>query len=512
MTPSYRQQAVYDTFDKTDKNILIEAVAGSGKTTVLLELLRRCKKETLFLAFNKSIKEDIEKQIEKDNIEYATSLTLHSLGLAAIKKYYKGASINKSKNYDLIATLKNRNTQIYNFIANNKYNKDKKKRLNEYKINFTLMSMNDVSRMFLTDDYDEVLRLMVDMDKHVDNFKYLELLWDDLVEVRRDYDEHNSVIDIDFVDMIYLPVIFSMEIPESPKYVFVDEAQDLNQAQHTMIDNLFKQGDVERWVAVGDRRQSIYGFAGAHSESFDLFKEKENTIELPLDICYRCPTNVVEAANQVYNVMTAFKKDEGVVGDVYDPSEIKDNSMVICRNVSPLIELYFRLVNNNKQAYLKGEDILNRMLTFLNNHKFKSVHQMMVDSSMEALVLKSDKENFLNKYKAAKLEENRSCVQIMIEGEFIRRGDKVETLITQLKGLFKKKQDGIMLCSIHKSKGLENDFVYILEENLIPSKFATSPQQLVQEQNLKYVARTRAKKELYYLNLDIPVEGENVGG
>ena len=58
-----------------------------------------------------------------------------------------------------------------------------------------------------------------------------------------------------------------------------------------------------------------------------------------------------------------------------------------------------------------------------------------------------------------------------------------------------------MLCTIHKSKGLEADVVYILNENLIPSKFAKSAEQLKQENNLKYVARTRAKNELYFLNI-----------
>ena len=56
-----------------------------------------------------------------------------------------------------------------------------------------------------------------------------------------------------------------------------------------------------------------------------------------------------------------------------------------------------------------------------------------------------------------------------------------------------------MLCTIHKSKGLESDVVYILNEDLIPSRFASSTQQLTQERNLKYVARTRSKRELYYL-------------
>ena len=62
-------------------------------------------------------------------------------------------------------------------------------------------------------------------------------------------------------------------------------------------------------------------------------------------------------------------------------------------------------------------------------------------------------------------------------------------------------ESAVILCTIHKSKGLEAKVVYILNEFLIPSKFAKSPSQLEQEQNLKYVARTRATEELYYLNI-----------
>ncbi len=53
--PSGKQERIFDTWNNTDKNILINAVAGSGKTTTLLELLKFCEYRTLFLAFNKSV-------------------------------------------------------------------------------------------------------------------------------------------------------------------------------------------------------------------------------------------------------------------------------------------------------------------------------------------------------------------------------------------------------------------------------------------------------------------------
>ena len=56
--------------------------------------------------------------------------------------------------------------------------------------------------------------------------------------------------------------------------------------------------------------------------------------------------------------------------------------------------------------------------------------------------------------------------------------------------------------TIHKSKGLENDNVFFLAPELIPSRFATQPWQLEQESNLKYVAITRAKNSLIYVPLN----------
>ena len=59
--PSKYQQAIYKAFQLTNKNISISAVAGSGKTTVLLELLNFVPKDStsLFLAFNNSIVDEL---------------------------------------------------------------------------------------------------------------------------------------------------------------------------------------------------------------------------------------------------------------------------------------------------------------------------------------------------------------------------------------------------------------------------------------------------------------------
>ena len=62
--------------------------------------------------------------------------------------------------------------------------------------------------------------------------------------------------------------------------------------------------------------------------------------------------------------------------------------------------------------------------------------------------------------------------------------------------------------SIHKSKGLEENNVFVLHEAIPFTKLAKTPDMLQQERNLSYVAITRAKENLYLVQ-DIPEDKED---
>jgi len=55
---------------------------------------------------------------------------------------------------------------------------------------------------------------------------------------------------------------------------------------------------------------------------------------------------------------------------------------------------------------------------------------------------------------------------------------------------------GVKLSSVHRAKGLEANVVWILCPDLMPHPKAEQPWEQEQEMNLKYVAITRAKREL----------------
>lgn len=488
MVKSQRQLDIEHVWVNQEVNILINAVAGSGKTTTLLNLLEKCQWKTLFLAFNKSIKEEIQQKIDDRGLKQGKAMTLHSLGLSALKQVYRNLKINNNKNWDLIKKLQDNNKKLFYNIP----------WVDRIKLMYCLMDMNDVSRMFLTNDFQEIKIRFASMDKIMSELDKIEEYWKMFLELREKSYEGN-VIEIDFNDMIYLPVIKKLYIPVQPYYLMVDEAQDMNLCQHALVDNLISQGDIQKWIAVGDRNQSIYGFSGAYASSFDLFAKKDNVVELPLDICYRCSTKIIEKANEVYDVMESFKSTPGKVAYTGNIAQIKPNSMVICRNSSPLVSLYFQLLAMDKACYIKGEDILNSIIRFIKPYNKLTTKAALIEMSYKLEDLAEDQTDE-GKMKYYMFKEDYTNFK-SISDHMCEEYETIDSFLNKLKSLFLDKENAIMLCTIHKSKGLEADVVYILQEDLIPSRFAKSSEQLRQEQNLKYVARTRAKEELYFLTI-----------
>jgi DNA helicase II / ATP-dependent DNA helicase PcrA len=64
-----------------------------------------------------------------------------------------------------------------------------------------------------------------------------------------------------------------------------------------------------------------------------------------------------------------------------------------------------------------------------------------------------------------------------------------------------KEQNPVILSTVHKSKGLQFQRVYILRDDLWPHPRASRQEDLSQELNNKYIGRTRAEDETHVLTL-----------
>lgn len=84
---SDRQEAIFDEYERTRNNIMISATAGAGKSATIIECCRRTSptKKVLFMAFNKSIAEELKTKVP-DRIDVST---FHSKGLRTLYSNFK---------------------------------------------------------------------------------------------------------------------------------------------------------------------------------------------------------------------------------------------------------------------------------------------------------------------------------------------------------------------------------------------------------------------------------------
>jgi len=482
--PSKYQLEIFNTYNTTNKNIVVSAVPGSGKTTTILELLKFTPiyRKTIFVAFNKSIVEELRKKVPK----HIKVQTMHSLGMRALYKYYdNNIVLDDSKMFKIAIKLQN-------------FFEIDKQKLFPYIDN--LIKITNLYRLRLETDFSAIDEIISYYNVEIigNESKDAKTLLKAYYQYNRNWRAEGEKFLIDFVDMVYLPAkddnIYLYKFDE----IFIDESQDLNAAQQKIIEKI--SNAKSRFVAVGDPRQSIYGFMSADVEAYQKFAQKENTIELPLSVCYRCGKNIVNEANKIYNVIESPDwMHDGEVDENGSLDDVNEGDFILCRNVKPLVETYFKLLGREKIAYIKGSEIGKGIVKLI-----KRYENIPKNTMLQALV--NEKGEIYDKLKERGIRKPTNHPTYISFAEkadiiklFAEKYSTTREIIKKINDIFLNESDGIMLSTIHKSKGLETDNVYLLEPKLIPSKLAVKPHQIEQEYNLLYVAITRAKKKFAYI-------------
>lgn len=486
--PSKYQQAVYDFIEKGNGNAVIDAVAGSGKSTTIVTALKLVPKSktALFLAFNKAIIKELKEKIgEQSNVEVKT---LHSLGCNAVLRHLKLTfnNIDENKYYTHI-----NNAMKYDAIKPTYRLEDDD--IADYKSN--IVKLTDLGRSYLCSSVAELEQIAI---KHsivvIDNEC-------DMAMKTIDWGR-NEVGSIDFTDMIYFPNVKKIPIWQYD-YVFIDECQDLNTAQRELFLKCLKPNG--RFIAVGDPRQAIYGFAGADIESFEKLKNLNNTTLLPLSVCYRCDADIIGMAKSIVPQIEA--KDNapnGIVDLEAKLADIQDSDMVLCRITAPLVKLCMQYIGQGVKAYVKGRDIGTNLINMIRKTDETTIEKVIIrlNSEAEKIVRKVMRKTHCSDAEARQTNAftsyNDKINAIIVLSEGLNNADSV---CNRIETIFKDDQrNGICLSTIHKAKGLEANNVYIICEEKFYLKHCMKVQWMAeQERNLVYVAYTRAKHKLGFV-------------
>jgi superfamily I DNA/RNA helicase len=498
-TWSTYQRSIFDELMSGVSNLIIEAVAGSGKTTTIeygAGLVKRTHGKTpLFLAFNKAIAEELKKR----GLDAAT---LHSLGFRAWKE-----SMGKAK-----CLVDTSGRKVQKLIDQLNLSLTQRKRFGDQLwkvVNFAKQygivpgSVDEGNGHLgcigvVSDTIEEWITII---DHHAVEFKEYEDKLDCIeaarVVLRANLEQKTY---IDFNDMMYMPVAHCVAFPQYD-WVFVDEAQDVSLIQLIMLDMVVHpEGNL---VAVGDPFQSIYGFRGADSRAMQRIRERFETKTMPLSITYRCAAAIVrEAQKLVPHIEARPNAPEGIVqtlrtfaGSFLNPR----TDMVVCRNTAPLVKLAYGLIAQRIPVKVLGRDIGKGLTTLIKGLKPSSMADLydkldQWEQQEREAALKAKQES-----RAESISDKAECIRAVASGSGAL---SVADLISSIEALFSddtERGGKVTLCTVHKAKGLESERVFILNRFLMPSKWAKQEWEIEQERNIEYVAITRAKDALYYI-------------
>ncbi len=502
----------------SEGNIRINAVAGSGKTTTIIEYARTRPKKSkiLYLAFNKSVKLEAAKKFDKLGLTNVRVETAHSLAYkyTVIRFNYK-VRVAGYRATELVDILKMRQlgerhaeyilaNHILRFAAY--YCNSDALKLEE--LDYLTTVSDAKAKSFARANYPFLLKYTAE---------FLRMMNSREIEVTHDY---------------YLKKFQLLTPKMKYDYILFDEGQDASPA---MLDVFFNQDATK--VIVGDRHQQIYGWRFAVNslekadyQTFNLstsFRFDENVAKLAMSVL-KYKSHLSTSAFDSAQSDKVQKQEQVVIIGAGQFREIKSRAILARTNLGLLLKAieYVTETKNVKKIYFEGNinsytyaedgtslyDVLN-----LHNGQRGRIRDRLIQRMKDMKEL----EQFI---------EKTGDPQLGMMVEIVEQyGDRIPGILAKIKSLHveneKREEAEMIFSTVHRCKGLEYDQIelvndFIKEDNIIKQK--TDPKKkevmdvpkLTEEINLLYVAATRAKVKIIVDKETLPKEfdvTENIG-
>ena len=512
MTPTPEQLSILDATRLQPESLMISALAGTGKTTTLT-LLSKELSGGLALAFNVARKEDLQKRLPPT----WTAKTFNGLGHSAF-----GKAIGKRLQVDdrKLGKLVTQVAKSYGEVSRDEWD-------NIRTLVSRAMLAGIVPRPYpqrgLTSNTPEAWERLCEELWLEPSERLISIAHDTLsASVKQSFE---GIVSYD--DQIYCSVVFGGIFQRYPN-VLVDEAQDLNSLNHVQL----HRSAAGRIFSVGDPRQAIYSFRGAHSRSMSQIRTlRLEWLDLPLNTTFRCPQTVVSRVNDyVPEFRAAPSNPQGQILSGYKsprepelpfpPTRTHENRTwswtdvpqgevaILSRNNAQLISMAFKLLRGQVGCKMLGRDIGKSLLALCRKiapdpaTPAEALAKLIEDwrQNQRSLAEANGKEE-----KVAGIEDRAASLVAVLEGANCRDGADLEKAIAVL---FARDSAQVVLSTVHRSKGLEWETVIHLDPWRIPSRRSLqesargNPIPLEQEHNLQYVCETRTKHTLILANLE----------
>lgn len=501
---SAEQEAVLDWVKNGSGSLVLEAVAGSGKTFVLEQVAPFLRGTSFYAVFNK--KNATEAQTKMGHVQGLKIGTCHSFGFGALRDTGRSIKVDQWRKRDMVKDYlgmpENIERAVFRLISLAK----------QGLAGTDYFPLDSESSWIHTIRHYDVL-WQVEDDGRSD-----EMVMEELIHYAQRGVEWSMghMHTIDFDDMLWLPIVKDLPFRRY-NWGMLDECQDANLARQIVVRRMLKKGG--RFIAVGDRNQAIYGFTGADSEALDHIQEDHDAILLPLSKTFRVSKQATELAQRFVPHIEAFDGNEegsvrgtsfkkfweeyvevgnGMGSDNMDmPAEpdLGPGDAILCRLNRPLVALAFKLIKAGIGCHVEGRDIGRQLENMATKWKVKSVKALTTN-------LEAYRKREVSRLIARAAHGARAMLEDRIETLYIIMEDRetVDDVVEKIRNLFDDSEEGantVVLSTVHKAKGREWDRVFILGYGeYMPSQWAKQEWEKRQERNLIYVAVTRTKKDL----------------
>jgi len=472
---SAQQLAIFGWFEHGTGNAVVVARAGTGKTTTIIEGVNRAPEQNILLcAFNKSIATELTNRITNPR---AKAQTLHSIGFAAVRRYWSGLQVDfGSKRADSLAeaVCGARTPDVIKRLVGKLCTKARE-------INPHATTLGDIT--------DLLYAFECEPDESWQDAGYDAAYVEKMALAAMELAASKKPLVIDGADMIFLPVRNGW-LSKQFDLVVVDEAQDMTVAQLEIALGVLKAGG--RMAVVGDDRQAIYGFRGADSDSLFRLERELKAQRFGLTATRRCGSAIVAHANRLVPDFECAAAHTGSVqhlGEEQLIPSIANGDFLLSRSNAPLVSTAFALLRQGRRARIAGRDIGAGLKTIV-----RKLGKGNPD--MEVMIERIDawREREVKRFEAAKREAQAEQANDKADTLLVvaHESNSVADMEQRIDGLFTDDglgQAGVITCSsVHRAKGLEADRVFVLAYTL--------KSHTIEEQNIDYVATTRAKNTL----------------
>jgi len=400
------QRTVFQWVTEGTGNAVVEAVAGSGKSTTIVEAVRRIPptRTVLILAFNVSVKDELTQKFA--SFPNVTVRTLNSHAFHAMSEAWKPVSIpttgdeqaaqyqDKARFDDILRAARvpppvrfwrslseaEQRRMMRDGISEDRYRKEVERWNRDYD---ALKKLIELCRGFLATTSDAIVAVQNEYDLLVRRYERgrdpAPWTWTDprrretyttadvvrwvqaALRASLDRPADGRVARFDAV----FPTAMRDEIqPETFDWIFVDETQDMDVGQLRVVQKSVAPGG--RVAVVGDGKQAIYRFRGADMTAMQRMERELSARRLPLSVSYRVPACAADLARRVvpwFEVPAGTP--EGTCAKVSAREMLRswrDGDFVISRTNAPLVPLAIMAVQQGHDVLALGLGDLRKVL------------------------------------------------------------------------------------------------------------------------------------------------------